>query len=483
MGLFDRLLGKKKKPTSSTPKKNANSRKKKLKGRAPTKASSKPHKKKVAAKKPRKQVVAKKTVRKRATPAKVAKRKKRVPKVTKRITRGSVKKTEKVKKGSKGKKGTKKRTSSKVKGTKRKVQKVVSTRKVTAKRGKKTVVKKKKIQKGKSKTQQKLSKKDNVAKSVKKKNRKLVEKRVAKKNGTMKKSGKTDFSALTQAIEKDLHKGKINESQAEIQKQRVAVSEIPKDRKRKKRGKGQENFVATGITGFDQLFSRGIPKGNAVIVAGGAGSGKTIFCLQTLYNHAKQGHKCLYMSFEESEERLLKHMRDFGWDDKKALRNLKIQRFSPFDITRSVDALLMKAKGELLIDIEPVIFPKRFTPMFIALDSLTAVASAFTGKEDSYRIYIEQLFRFFEKSGATTFLITETAQIPKMFSTTGVEEFLADGVVVLYAIKQGNVRENAIEVLKMRGERHEKKIVAMQIHDSGIEVYPEQEVFSGLNGD
>ncbi len=175
-------------------------------------------------------------------------------------------------------------------------------------------------------------------------------------------------------------------------------------------------------------------------------------------------------------------MEDFGWNPKELIKKnkLKIQRFNPFDITRNVDALLAKQKGELLIDIDPVIIPKEFKPDFIVLDSLTAIASAFTGKEDSYRIYIEQLFRFFEKLGATAFLITETEQVPKIFSQTGVEEFLASGVIVLYALKHGNVRENAIEILKLRGASHQKKIVAMQITGQGIVIYPEQEVFSEI---
>jgi len=123
------------------------------------------------------------------------------------------------------------------------------------------------------------------------------------------------------------------------------------------------------------------------------------------------------------------------------------------------------------------LIPKDFTPEIIVLDSLTAVASAFVGKEDSYRIYIEQLFRFFEKIKSTTFLITETEQIPKIFSASGVEEFLADGVIVLYNIKRGNVKEKAIEVLKLRGAKHQAKIVPMEIGNKGIEVYPEQEVY------
>jgi len=290
---------------------------------------------------------------------------------------------------------------------------------------------------------------------------------------------KFDMSAIKAEIQRDMKGG----AQSQILEQRAPLKAIENIKEKKsKAGKG---FVATGVPGFDDLFENGIPKGNAILVAGGAGSGKTIFCLQTLSNHAIRGEKCFYMSFEESEDRLIDHMKNFGWDAKKMIKTgkLKMKRMSPFDITRSVDAMLAKEKGELLIDIDPVILPEKFKPDFIVVDSLTAIASAFTGKEDSYRIYIEQLFRFFERLSATAFLITETKQIPEIFSTTGVEEFLADGVIVLYNFKRGDIRENAIEVLKMRGEKHQKKIVAMQISSTGITVYPEQEVFGGVGQD
>jgi KaiC/GvpD/RAD55 family RecA-like ATPase len=287
-------------------------------------------------------------------------------------------------------------------------------------------------------------------------------------------------------------KKKINvkEIAKEIKQEQIKLQRKPLEKLKKgvdeKKGKvNGKNFVMTGVEGFDELLEEGVPKGSAVLVAGGAGSGKTIFSLQTLAHQANEGKKCLYMSFEEREERLVEHMEDFGWNPKEMIKkgNLKIQRINPFDITRNVDAMLAKQKGELLIEIDPVIIPKDFKPDFIALDSLTAIASAFTGKEENYRIYIEQLFRFFEKIGATSLLITETEQIPKIFSKTGVEEFLADAVVVFYNLKHGNVRENAIEILKLRGAGHQKKIVAMQITGKGIVVYPEQEVFSEIESE
>lgn len=267
------------------------------------------------------------------------------------------------------------------------------------------------------------------------------------------------------------------EIESKLEKQKEGFSTVPAEFR-----KPAEGYLFTGIPGFDALLEKGIPLGAAVLLAGGAGSGKTIFGLQMAAYHVNRGAKVLYMSFEESEERLITHLENFGWAPKKLLKSgrLMIKRFNPFEITRNVDALLMKAQGELLIDVQPIIFPKGFKPEIVVVDSLTALASAFTGKDNSYRMYIEQLFRFFEQIGATSFMITETEEVPKIFSTTGVEEFLADAVVVLYNIRRGNVREKAIEILKLRGAGHQQKIVAMSITSKGIEVFPEQEVFGEI---
>lgn len=310
---------------------------------------------------------------------------------------------------------------------------------------------------------------------------KHIKKKTEKKTEETKQNG-FDISKIKQEVEEKLRGGKIKKSEAEIIEQRAPIAHVVNGSK-EKQGKIGKDYVFTGIEGFDELLQQGIPAGSSVLVAGGAGSGKTIFCLQTLINKANEGKKCFYMSFEENENRLIEHMEGFGWNPRDLIKKgkLRLQRMNPFDVTRNVDALLAQQKGELLIDVDPVIMPSDFSkPDFVVIDSLTAIASAFTGKEDSYRIYIEQLFRFLEKTGATSFLITETEQVPKIFSQTGVEEFLADGVIVLYALKHGNVRENAIELLKLRGAAHQKKIVAAQITSSGIVVYPEQEVFSDI---
>jgi len=240
----------------------------------------------------------------------------------------------------------------------------------------------------------------------------------------------------------------------------------------------------TGIPGFDKLFEKGIPEGSSVLVEGGPGSGKTIFCLQVTYNSCKRGLKTLYMSFEEPERRLKSHMRSFGWDPEKYEKKglLLIKRFNALDIARSVEALLSEAKRELLIDVQPVLIPKAFQPDIVCIDSLSSIASAFSGEESRFRIYMEQLFRYLESHNITSFLIRETAN-PTHIGAVYVERgeavsFLSDGIIVLYNVIYSNGRRGrAIEILKMRGDNIKRKIVEMKIiNKKGIVVYPNRQL-------
>ncbi|MEK6871921.1 MAG: ATPase domain-containing protein [Nanoarchaeota archaeon] len=179
------------------------------------------------------------------------------------------------------------------------------------------------------------------------------------------------------------------------------------------------DFIKTDISGFDELLTDGIPRGSSLLVEGGPGSGKTVFCLHLAKNFCKQGKKVLYMSFEEPEARLKVHMHGFGADpeeyEKKKL--LYIKRFNALDIARSVEALLSEAKKELLVEVQPVLIPKDFQPDYIFMDSLTSIGSAFSGEESRFRIYMEQLFRYLEGHNITSFLIRETSA-PSHIGTT-----------------------------------------------------------------
>jgi len=243
----------------------------------------------------------------------------------------------------------------------------------------------------------------------------------------------------------------------------------------------KEKILKTEISGFDDLFKeKGIPHGNSILVAGGPGTGKSTFCRQVCYNTVSKGKNCMYVSFEESKDRIIKSMNSFGWDVQKYLDEgkLLIQKVNPLDILRMKFGSIggSGSATELSYKIKPLVIPKDFNPEVIVVDSLTAIIAASVTKDKNYRVYLQQLFSFFEETGSTSFLITETDPIPTRYSETGIEEFLADGIIVLYNIQRAKSRENAIEILKMRYGKHQKKIVLMEITEKGIKVSPDKTV-------
>ena len=64
----------------------------------------------------------------------------------------------------------------------------------------------------------------------------------------------------------------------------------------------------TGIPGFDELVGGGIPRGRTVLLAGGSGTGKTIFGTQFLYNGALMGENGLYLTLEEKPKNIRREM-------------------------------------------------------------------------------------------------------------------------------------------------------------------------------
>src|SRR6186997_1380165 len=72
--------------------------------------------------------------------------------------------------------------------------------------------------------------------------------------------------------------------------------------------------VATGIVGFDEITGGGLPQGRPTLVCGGPGCGKTLFALQFLVHGARHGESGVFVTFEETEDDILKNAVSLGYD-------------------------------------------------------------------------------------------------------------------------------------------------------------------------
>ena len=361
-------------------------------------------------------------------------------------------------------------------------------REAARKRRKAAQIKKQQTKEAKQQAERKKAKKEAERKRAE------ARKMQAKKEAARKKAERRQKIAAQrkkQAVKKAVaikeadRKAKIKKSGKERLKKAAEARLIKKVFPHLKRRKRKlDEFIRTGLEGFDALFDKGygIPKGTSILIEGGPGSGKTLFCLATVVGMCKQGQKCLYMSFEEPEERLMGHMRRFNWPAEQLIKKdmLRIKRFEAIDVSRSVEALLSAAKKELLIEVDPVLFPADYKPDFVVIDSLTSIASAFSGHESRFRIYMEQLFRYLERNRITTFLIREVAtptHVGTAFQEVGAAvSFLADGIIVLYnVIYRDGKRDFAMEILKVRGSSFKRRIVEMDIiKGKGLKIHPEK---------
>jgi len=73
--------------------------------------------------------------------------------------------------------------------------------------------------------------------------------------------------------------------------------------------------AATGIAGLDDITRGGLPRNRVTLLAGGAGSGKSILALQTLVNAARDYDELgIFVAFEEDPEQIIANAKTFGWD-------------------------------------------------------------------------------------------------------------------------------------------------------------------------
>ena len=86
-----------------------------------------------------------------------------------------------------------------------------------------------------------------------------------------------------------------------------------------------EDRVPSGISGLDQIMEGGFVRNSVNLVGGGAGCGKTIFCMQFIINGIKNYNETgVYISFEEDENQLQKNLATFGWDIKDLIKRNKL---------------------------------------------------------------------------------------------------------------------------------------------------------------
>jgi circadian clock protein KaiC len=224
----------------------------------------------------------------------------------------------------------------------------------------------------------------------------------------------------------------------------------------------------TGIQGLDEITLGGLPRGRPTLVCGGAGCGKTMLALEFLVRGATQyGEPGVCMMFEENAAELAANVRSLGFDLDKLVAQKKIL-LDHVHIERNE----FEETGEYNLD-------GLFIRLGHAIDSVGAkrvvldtIEALFAGLPNHaiLRAELRRLFRWLKDRGVTAVITGERGE--SSLTRHGLEEYVADCVIVLDHRVTGQISTRRLRVLKYRGTTHGMNEYPFIISEHGISVLP-----------
>jgi circadian clock protein KaiC len=213
--------------------------------------------------------------------------------------------------------------------------------------------------------------------------------------------------------------------------------------------------LRTGIASFDVIAKGGLPENRTTLLSGTAGSGKTVFAIQFLAAGIRDADQHgVFVTFEETASDIRKNMQSFGWDLAQWEKEGKLA-FVDASPDPGIDTIETGSfdLGALLARVEHAV--KKVNAKRVAVDSLGAVFSQFSDQS----IVRRELFRIawaLKSMGVTALLTAERTADYGPVARFGVEEFIADNVMILRNVLEDESRRRTIEILKFRGTDHQK---------------------------
>jgi KaiC/GvpD/RAD55 family RecA-like ATPase len=221
-------------------------------------------------------------------------------------------------------------------------------------------------------------------------------------------------------------------------------------------------WIDIGVGGLEE-FIPGLPKGDAILVRGEPGTGKTILCLQFMHKGAEMGEKCVYITTEETPETILRTGTEL-WDDFPtlvengtiAIINLSITATyaSEYSLVNKAEVMAIVMGG---LKAQP-------GATRIVIDSLSSLGRRLSDESEFREVFMRLLLET-KKMGATTLLSAEG--IPM---SPDITEYLADHLIYLDYHKHDVIWTRVFILRKSRSVPLKPQILKLNIESEGLSV-------------
>ena len=226
--------------------------------------------------------------------------------------------------------------------------------------------------------------------------------------------------------------------------------------------------VSTGVPALDTMFGgNGYFRGSSILVSGTSGTGKTSLTAHFVNAACARGEKCVFFSFEESADQIMRNMRSIGIDLKRWVDKGLLHFHSVRPTTFGLEMHLVK--------IHKII--QEFDPSIVVVDPITGLLHAGTASET--RSILLRLIDFLKEKQITAVMTTLTSGANVHEQTEVDMSSLVDAWLLLRDIESGGERNRGIYILKARGIAHSNQIREFLLTRHGIEL---REIYLGEAG-
>jgi circadian clock protein KaiC len=219
--------------------------------------------------------------------------------------------------------------------------------------------------------------------------------------------------------------------------------------------------LSTGDVALDHILGGGLPARSVNLIAGEPGTGKTIFALQMLFHHARQGNKCLsFTTLSEPSLKLLSYMQQFSFFEESLLAKSRV-------VIADVGSVLRrKGLEDSLTEITARVEHEQ--PALVVIDSFKALRDV-PGTSPAMRSFVYDLAVHTSTWGAVSLFVGEyTAE-----EIASLSEFaIADGIIRLSNRRQELRAIREVEVLKLRGADYVTGGHFFEIGADGLAFFP-----------
>jgi len=220
---------------------------------------------------------------------------------------------------------------------------------------------------------------------------------------------------------------------------------------------------------LDEAIGGGIPRGDATLLVGPSGVGKTLLSLAFVNAGLENDERCLHVSFQETETQVREKAKAAGWDWSGITDDqLVIKQIPPVEL--DLDEVGAIIRNEL----------ERGEVARVVIDSLAELSFA-ARETERLPAYVWALGGFVRAAGGTAIFTNEIAALGRSGGLGGLS-FLFNNVFFLRYLEVESELARGLSILKMRQSDHAKGLIGFTIDRAGLAFGDKIEHVSGMLG-